>query len=74
MATGQVPLVVDQGKVGSKAIKQLKRGVGKLPGEVSEVIEQVRAQLGADAAGKDLVPVVLVYKVKRKRKGGRLFG
>ena len=54
------------GKGRSKRIRQLKRGRGKLVDEVSRVMEQVRASFGEHADGKVLVPVVLVYRRKRR--------
>jgi uncharacterized protein DUF6200 len=60
------PIVVDLGGRRRKEIKELKRGEGPLVAEVGDVVEQVRAAL-AELDGKTLVPVVLVYKKKRKR-------
>jgi len=60
------PIVVDLGGRRRKEIKELKRGEGPLVAEVGDVVEQVRAALD-DLNGTTLVPVVLVYKKKRKR-------
>jgi hypothetical protein len=67
-ATPVVPIVIDLGKEKKKRIKNLKRGRGRLMAEVAAVIEEVRGSLGAEASGQQLVPVVLIYKQKRKRK------
>jgi len=61
------PIVVDLGRRRGKQIKQLKRGEGPLVREVDDVIAQVRAGLAADLDGKTLVPLVVVYKQKKKR-------
>lgn len=61
------PIVVDLGTVSRKSIRKLKRGEGKLEAEVQEVITQLRAQLGAEAENKELVPIVVVYSRKTKR-------
>ena len=61
------PIVVDLGRCRRKQIKLLKRGEGPLVKEVDEVIEQVRAALAQDLEGKTLVPLVLIYRQKRKR-------
>ena len=61
------PVVVDLGRRRGKQIKQLKRGEGPLVREVDDVIAQVRAGLAADLDGKTLVPLVVVYKQKKKR-------
>jgi hypothetical protein len=63
------PIIVDLGKQRPKQIKRLKRGRGKLWAEVVDVIEEVGAQLGDDLEGKTIVPVVMVYRKKSKRKG-----
>ena len=64
------PIVIDLGKTKTKRIKDLKKGKGKLVDEVNDVIEDVRARLGADATGKQLVPVVLIYRKRDKRGRG----
>jgi hypothetical protein len=62
------PVVIDLGKTKASRIKDLKRGEGKLMQEVCDVADQVRASLGADAANKELIPIVLVYKKKTRRR------
>jgi hypothetical protein len=61
------PVVVDLGSASAKRIRKLKRGTGKLQNEVQDVMAQIRAEMGVDAAGKHLVPVVVVYSRKKKR-------
>jgi hypothetical protein len=66
------PIVLDMGKVGRKKIRELKKeGRGELLDGIGEAIEQARAQLGPVLASKTLLPVVLVYekKPRKKRKG-----
>jgi len=70
------PIILRLGKKKKRAIKDFKRGRGRLMDEVEQTLTEVRAGLGAAANGKDLVPVVMIYreKPKRKRRGfGRLF-
>ena len=64
------PIIVSLGKKKKKAIKRLKRGKGSTMDEVMDVIDQVQANLGEQAAGKILVPVVIVYKQKQRRLRG----
>jgi len=64
------PIIVSLGKKKKKAIKRLKRGVGPTMDEVMDVVDQVQANLGADAADKILVPIVVVYRKKEKRYRG----
>src|SRR5215510_4700862 len=67
----KAPIVIDLGKVSKKQIRALKDGTGDLVDEVADVMTRVREELGDDAKGKELVPVVLVYKRKpRKRRKG----
>jgi hypothetical protein len=61
------PVVVDLGRRGGRQIRMLKEGRGPLVGEVYDVIAQVRKALEADLSGKTLVPLVVVYKRKKKR-------
>ncbi len=63
-----VPIVVDLGKVKRKQVKRLKQGTGPLLDEVHEAVSSVHQELGDDAEGKELVPVVLLYERKRKKR------
>ncbi len=67
-----VPIVLDLGKVKRKQVKKLKQGIGPLLGEVHEAIASVHQELAAEADGKVLVPVVLLYERKRKKRRGWL--
>jgi hypothetical protein len=62
--------LVDLGKAKPKDIKALKRGGGKLHQDVIEALEEIEFNLGEDAAGKTLLPVVIVVERKRKRRSG----
>ncbi len=65
-----VPIVLDLGKVKGKQIKKLKRGTGPLLDEVHEAVSTVHQELGDEAEGRELVPLVLLYERKRKKKRG----
>jgi hypothetical protein len=67
MSSAIAPVVVDLGKEKRKTIKDLKKGEGKLMGEVTRVLEEVRAK-SAELASKELVPVVMIYQKKAKKK------
>ena len=67
-STAASPIVIDLGKAKRKRIKQLERGEGPLAEEVRQAVEQVGAGLGAEADGKVLVPVVLLYRRKPRRR------
>jgi hypothetical protein len=69
MAEPLLPIVIDLGKKKGKRISQLKRGEGALVQEVQEALAEVRDSLGSQAASKELVPVVVVYKKKVKGNG-----
>jgi hypothetical protein len=64
------PIIIDLGKEKRKRIKDLKRGRGRLMNEVAGVINEARVNLGAEADGKEFIPIILIYRKKRKRKGG----
>ncbi len=61
------PIILSLGKKKNKQIKQLKRGKGRTMDEVLDVIEQVQTNLGDQAAGKILVPIVVIYRKKQRR-------
>ena len=65
------PIIINLGKQRRKRIKQLKRSSGVLMNEVMETVNQVNGQLGAEANGKVLVSVVLIYREKRRRSAFR---
>ena len=69
------PIIINMGKQRRKRIKRLLSGRGKLWSEVEGVIEEVSTQLGEDLEGKTIVPLVLVYRRRPKRKRARgIFG
>ena len=70
LADVTAPIIVSLGKKKRKAIKQLKRGKGSAMTEVMDVIDQVQETLGAQAEGKILVPVVVIYQRKPRRFRG----
>ena len=65
-----MPIIVSLGKKSKKQIKRLKRGKGRTMDDVMDVIEQVQANLGEQATGKVLVPVVILYRKKQRRFRG----
>jgi hypothetical protein len=68
------PVILDLGKTKAKNIKRLKRGQGKLLTDVQDAMREVTASLGELANDKQLIPVVLVYRKKvKRRRGGGLF-
>jgi uncharacterized protein DUF6200 len=62
------PIIVDLGSRKKKAIKRLKKGRGKLTAEVALAIEQIRASLPEDDKNKLIIPVLVIYREKKKRK------
>ena len=67
------PIIINMGKQKKKRINRLLDGRGKLWFEVQDVIDEVGSMLGEEAEGKTLVPLILVYRRKRKRQRG-MFG
>jgi len=68
MTATTTPVVVDLGKQKSKTLRALKNGEGPLMLDVARVLEEVRAK-SKELASKELVPVVVIYRKKPKRKG-----
>ena len=62
------PVIIDLGKQRSKSIKELKNGEGELWQEVLEVADEVKEMLGAEAEGKVLIPVIMLYQEKPGRR------
>jgi hypothetical protein len=67
------PIILDLGKTKRKNIKDLKQGRGKLLGDIEDAMKEVSTSLGDQADGKHLIPVVLVYRKKAKRRRGGFF-
>jgi hypothetical protein len=65
------PIVLDVGRTSRRNIRQLSQGCGKLTGEVQDALTDVTASLGDEAEGKQLVPVILVYRKKSRRRRGK---
>jgi len=62
------PVIVDLGSRSKKAIKQLKSGTGELMAEVNQAIEQVHSGLPDEDKNKQIIPVLILYKKKQKRR------
>lgn len=62
------PVIIDLGKQKRANLKDLKQGEGKLWDEVLDVVEEVKEMLGADADGKVLVPIVMLYQERSGRR------
>ena len=69
------PIILEIGKTRKKNIRDMKRGQGKIMADLQDAMAEVTLSLGEQAEGKQLVPVVLLYRKKSrsKRKGGGIF-
>jgi hypothetical protein len=70
MAEEFAPVVVDLGKKSRKKVKDLKRGRGSLQAEAMDAAAEVKQHFGAEAAGKEFVPIVVVYTKKQRGTRG----
>jgi hypothetical protein len=61
------PVIVDLGAKSKKAINKLKCGDGKLMNEVEQAVELVRSNLDDHDKNKQIIPVLVIYRKKRKR-------
>lgn len=68
------PIIMEIGKTKKRDIRNVKNGQGKIMGDLQDAMAEVTSQLGDQAEGKQFVPVVLVYRKKRRRgrRGGGL--
>ena len=64
-----VPIIVDVGRRSKKSIRKLKQGRGPLLDDVEYAVDQVRAQLGDIAEGKEVLPVVVLVREKKVADG-----
>ncbi len=64
----QPPIVIDLGKVKRKKAKALKKAEGPLMEEVDAVLDELNANGTRELEGKTLVPVVVLYEKKPKKK------
>ena len=70
------PIILDIGKARKKSIRDMKRGQGKIMADLQDAMAEVTLSLGEQADGKQLVPVVLLYRKRNRRKrrrGGGVF-
>lgn len=65
-------VILDLGKTRRKRIKSLKKGKGKLVNEVKDAVDEVGTNLDLEP-GQTLLPVVLIYRKKSKRKNWKIF-
>jgi hypothetical protein len=68
------PVILDLGKAKRRDIRLLRQGQGELVAEVQSALHDVTVSLGDQAAGKQIIPVVLIYQKKARRigRGGSL--
>jgi hypothetical protein len=66
------PVIVDLGNRRGRAIKDLKNGTGELMLEVDHAVDHVRSTLPDADKNKTIIPVVILYRKKRRKRGGRM--
>lgn len=62
------PVIYDLGSRKKKYIRKLKNGRGELMAEVALAVEQVRANLPDGDGDRTILPVIFIYKKKKKGK------
>jgi hypothetical protein len=69
----KLPTVLEVGKRTSKAIRRLKKGEGKLYDKVQSALAKAN---GSTPAGKEVLPVVILYRqrARRAKKGLAFLG
>jgi hypothetical protein len=64
------PVIYDLGSRKKKYIRRLKDGHGELMAEVALAVEQLRANLPEGDRDRNILPVIFIYKKKKKGKKG----
>jgi hypothetical protein len=62
------PIIVDLGKRKASKLQALKDGEGELWDEVLDVLDEVKEALGQEAEGKLMIPVIMIYEKKQRRR------
>jgi len=62
------PIFLNVGRKRKSRIKRLKRGTGKLVDKVFRAVAEVAERHNLAASGKEIVPVVIVYRQRKRRK------
>lgn len=66
------PVIVDLGNRRKRAIRDLKNGTGELMLEVDHAVDHVRSTMADADKNKTVIPVVIIYRKKRRGRGGRM--
>jgi Family of unknown function (DUF6200) len=61
------PIVLDLGKHRRKAVRALRKGGGKLMGEVSAALDELRS---SGAVSTSAQPIIIIVQQKRRRATG----
>ena len=69
IGNGASPIVLDFGKHRRKAVRALRKGEGKLMGEVSAALDELRA---SGAVSSSAQPIIIIVQQKRRRNNGFL--
>jgi len=71
----QAPIIVPLGKASRRNIRKLKQGRGRLMDDVTDAVDVIRRDLAEKPGGdgKEIVPVILVYKRKRRKSKSSAF-
>lgn len=70
-ANFQPPVIIDLGSKRKKLIKNLKNGTGKLMVEVEHAVDQARSALPDSDKNKAVIPVVVLYRKKGRKRGSK---
>jgi hypothetical protein len=62
------PVLIDLGKARRNRVRDLKRGKGRLLEKVDDAIEQTVKELGDEAKGKTILPVLVLVEKRPKKK------
>jgi hypothetical protein len=60
-------IFVDLGRARKRLLRALRNGRGPLMIEVEQVVHQVQTGFGSDDVDKRIVPIVIIYKLKKSQ-------
>ena len=66
--TSPTPLIISLGKLKRKKARKLKKAGEPLPGKIQEAIDEAVEKLGAEAVGKTILSVVVLFEKKLKKQ------
>lgn len=62
------PLVIDLGKLKRKTARRLKKGEEALTDRIQGALDETLKKLGPEVEGKEVLPIVMLFEKKPKKR------